>query len=36
MSHLKKDVSDTTMPRHNSTNYEGGISYAKVGPETEM
>jgi hypothetical protein len=29
------DISDTTMPRHKSTNPEVGISYAKLEPETE-
>jgi len=31
----KDDVSDTTTPRHKSTNPEAGISYANLGPETE-
>jgi len=29
------DVSDTTKPRHDSTNPETGISYANLGPQTE-
>ena len=30
------DVSDTTTPRHNSTNLEAEISCAYIGPEREM
>ena len=30
------DVSDTNMPRHNSTNLEDEISWACIGTETEM
>jgi len=32
----KYDVSDTTTPRHNSTNMETEISCAHIGPETKM
>jgi len=32
---VQYDVSDTTTQRHKSTNPEAGISYAKLGPETE-
>jgi len=30
------DVPHTTMPRHISTNPEAGVSFANLGPETEM
>jgi hypothetical protein len=29
------DVSDTTTPRHKSTNPEAGIAYSNLGTETE-
>jgi hypothetical protein len=29
------DVSDSTTPRHKSTNPETGISYTKLGPKKE-
>jgi hypothetical protein len=33
---VRVNVSDTNMPRHNSTNLEDEISSAYIGPETEM
>jgi len=30
------DISDTTMPRHNSTTLEADNSCTDIGPETEM